>query len=37
MKGGLFAHLKGDRVIEVFEYKNYLGFLQQLGVIKPFH
>ena len=37
MKGGLFVHLKDDRIIEVFEYKEYLGFLQRLGVIKPFH
>jgi predicted ester cyclase len=35
MKGCFFVHLKGDRIIEVFEYKEYLGFLQRLGVIQP--
>ena len=33
MKGGLFFKLKKGKIIEVFEYKNYLGFLQQLGVV----
>ena len=37
MKGALFIHLKDDKIIEVFEYKEYLGMLRQLGVIKPFN
>ena len=34
MKGSFFVHLKDGRIIEVFEYKDYLGFLQRLGVIQ---
>ena len=33
MKGGLFIHLKNDRIFEIFEYKEYLGLFRQLGVI----
>ena len=36
MRGGFFLHLKNGRIVEVFEYKEYLGFLQQLGVMQPF-
>jgi predicted ester cyclase len=35
MKGGLFVHLKNGKIVEVFEYKEYLGLLQQLGVMPP--
>jgi predicted ester cyclase len=35
MKACFFIHLRNDRIIEVFEYKEYLGFLQRLGVIQP--
>ena len=33
MKGGLFFSLNKGKIVEVFEYKNYLGYLQQLGVV----
>ena len=32
MRGGLFIHLDNGKGVEVFEYKDYLGLLQQLGV-----
>lgn len=35
MSGGFFVHLKNGKIVEVFEYKEYLGFLQQLGVMQP--
>ncbi len=33
MKGGLFVHLKDGKITEIFEYKDYLGLFQQLGVM----
>jgi len=33
MRGGVFVHLKNGMGVEVFEYKDYLGLLQQLGVM----
>ena len=35
MRGGFFVHLKNGKIVEVFEYKDYLSFLQQLGAIQP--
>ncbi|MDY6917550.1 MAG: ester cyclase [Chloroflexota bacterium] len=35
MRGGLFIHLKDGKGVEVFEYKDYLGLLQQFGVTPP--
>ena len=34
-KGCLFAHQKNGKDVEVFEYDDWLGFLQQLGVVPP--
>ena len=33
MRGSLFFNLKKGKIVEVFEYKDYLGFLKQLGVV----
>jgi predicted ester cyclase len=33
MKAGLFIDLKNGKIAEVFEYKDYLGLLKQLGVM----
>jgi len=35
LKGGWFLHLKGGKIVEVFGYDDYLGLLQQLGVVPP--
>jgi predicted ester cyclase len=35
MKGGFFVHLKNSKIAEVFEYKDYLGLLQQFGIAPP--
>jgi len=35
LKGCFFAHQKNGKAIEVFEYDDWLGFLQQLGVVPP--
>ena len=35
MKGSLFIHIKSGKIVEVFEYKEYLGMFQQLGIISP--
>jgi predicted ester cyclase len=34
MKGGLFISVRNGRIIEIFEYKDYLGLFRQLGVIR---
>lgn len=33
LKGCFFLHQKNDRTVEAFEYDDWLGFLQQLGVL----
>jgi predicted ester cyclase len=33
-RGCFFAHQKNGKTVEVFEYDDWLGFLQQLGVVK---
>lgn len=35
LKGCFFAHQKNSKSIEAFEYDDWLGFLQQLGVVPP--
>jgi predicted ester cyclase len=35
LQGCLVAHVKDGKVIEEWEYSDYLGFLQQLGVVPP--
>ncbi len=35
LKGCAFYNLKNDKVFEFFEYSDYLGFFQQLGIIPP--
>jgi predicted ester cyclase len=32
-KGCLFAHRKNGKDVKVFEYDDWLGFLQQLGIV----
>ena len=34
-KGCLFGHQKNGKDVEVFEYDDWLGFLQQLGIVPP--
>ncbi|MBN1375025.1 MAG: ester cyclase [Dehalococcoidia bacterium] len=35
LRGCFFAHQKNGKTIEVFECDDWLGFMQQLGVIPP--
>jgi predicted ester cyclase len=35
LKGCAFYHLKNGKIVEFFEYSDYLGFFQQLGIIPP--
>jgi len=35
LKGCIVVHVENGKVVEEFEYSDYLGFLQQLGVIPP--
>jgi predicted ester cyclase len=35
VKGCVFLHLKNGKVVEQFEYDDYLGVYQQLGILKP--
>jgi predicted ester cyclase len=33
--GCVVVHIAGGKIVEEFEYSDYLGFLQQLGVVPP--
>lgn len=35
MAGCIVVHLEDGKIVEEFEYSDYLGFLQQLGVVPP--
>lgn len=35
LRGCVVVHVKDGKVIEEWEYSDYLGFLQQLGVVPP--
>jgi predicted ester cyclase len=35
LSGCVVVHIANGKVIEEFEYSDYLGFLQQLGVVPP--
>jgi predicted ester cyclase len=35
LEGCIVVHVKDGKVIEEWEYSDYLGFLQQLGVVPP--
>ena len=35
LQGCIMVHLAGGKIVEEFEYSDYLGFLQQLGVVPP--
>jgi len=35
LRGCVVVHVANGKVIEEFEYSDYLGFLQQLGVVPP--
>jgi len=35
LHGCLVVHVKDGKVIEEWEYSDYLGFLQQLGIVPP--
>ena len=35
LEGCVVYHIKDGKVVEVWEYSDYLGFLQQLGVVPP--
>lgn len=35
LKGCTVVHVRNGKVFEEFEYSDYLGFLQQLGVVPP--
>lgn len=35
LQGCVVVHVKDGKVIEEWEYSDYLGFLQQLGVVPP--
>ena len=35
LQGCVVVHVKDDKVIEEWEYSDYLGFFQQLGVVPP--
>jgi predicted ester cyclase len=35
MEKCIVVHIVDDRIVEEFEYADYLGFLQQLGVVRP--
>lgn len=35
LRGCVVVHVKEGKIIEEFEYSDYLGFLQQLGVVPP--
>ena len=35
LKGCTCYHLKNGKIVEFFEYSDYLGFFQQLGIIPP--
>jgi predicted ester cyclase len=33
VKGGVFLHVKDNKVVEAFQYADWLGMLQQLGAV----
>lgn len=35
LQGCIVAHIANGKIVEEFEYSDYLGFLQQLGVVPP--
>jgi predicted ester cyclase len=35
MEKCVVAHINDGKIVEEFEYADYLGFLQQLGVVPP--
>jgi len=35
MKGCVVLHIRDDKIVEQFEYDDYLGILQQLGIVQP--
>jgi predicted ester cyclase len=35
IKGCVFDHVKDNKIIEIFEYDDSLGLLQQLGIVPP--
>lgn len=35
LKGCIVVHVRDGKIVEEFEYSDYLGFLQQLGVVPP--
>jgi predicted ester cyclase len=35
LQGCVVVRVKDDRVVEEWEYSDYLGFLQQLGIVPP--
>ena len=35
LEGCVIVHVKDGKVVEEWEYSDYLGFLQQLGVVPP--
>ncbi len=35
LQGCIVVHLAGGKIVEEFEYSDYLGFMQQLGVVPP--
>jgi len=35
MKGCAVYHVKNDKIVEIFEYHDLLGLLQQIGVVPP--
>ena len=35
LQGCVVVHIREGKVVEEFEYSDYLGYLQQLGVVPP--
>jgi hypothetical protein len=35
LRGCIVVHIADGKIVEEFDYSDYLGFLQQLGVVLP--
>ncbi len=35
VKGCVFLHVKNDKIVEAFQHADWLGMMQQLGVVPP--
>ena len=35
IKGSVFLHVKDGKIVEAFQYGDWLGMFQQLGIVQP--